>query len=251
MRPHKRLIRGQHRRTMCAPTMEKYLMTIQELKPSAQKEGRWLVFLEDATIIRVSEADVADLGLYRGMELDEAQMQKLQDAAALSKLKTRALNIVSVRSVSRRELVKKLTARPRKTDSEEFLPEDAEAAREELAARAETVADWLENLGLLNDEQYARDVVRWCGEKGYGVQRIRDELFRRGVPRQLWDQALEERADSDEAIDRFLRQKLKNWDGDRKELKRVTDALARRGFSWSEISEGLERYEASIDEDEL
>ena len=28
----------------------------------------------------------------------------------------------------------------------------------------------------------------------------------------------------------------------KKGLTRVTDALARRGFSWSEISEGLERY---------
>jgi len=224
-------------------------MKIEDLKPSAKKEGRWLVFLEDGTLIRLGEADVAGLGLYRGMELDGEQLRKLQDAAALSKLKTRALNIVSVRSVSRRELVKKLTARPRRPEADEaYLPEDAAEAREELEARAESVADWLENLGLLNDEQYARDVVRWCGEKGYGARRIRDELFRRGVPRELWDEALEERPDSDGAIDRFLAQKLKNWDGDKKELKRAADALARKGFSWSEISEGLERYRVGIEE---
>lgn len=221
-------------------------MRIEDLKPSTKKEGRWLVFLEDGNLIRAGEADVADLGLYRGMELDGEQLRKLQDAAALSQLKTRALNIVSVRSMSRRELVKKLTARPRRTEDEEYLPEDAVTAREELEGQAESVADWLENLGLINDEQYARDVVRWCGEKGYGERRIRDELFRRGVPRELWDEALEERPDSDGAIDRFLAQKLKNWDGDRKELKRVTDALARKGFSWSEISEGLERYQGAL-----
>ena len=223
-------------------------MKIEELKPSDKKEGRWLVFLEDGSLIRVGEADVADLGLYRGMELDEAQLQALQKAAALSKLKTRALNIVSLRSVSRRELIQKLTARPRKAEDDAYEPEDAEAAREELLARVETVADWLEHLGLLNDGQYAKDVVRYCAEKGYGERRIRDELFRRGVPRELWDEALEDRPDSDRAIDRFLHQKLKNWDGDRKELKRATDALARKGFSWSEISEGLERFQASIDE---
>lgn len=221
-------------------------MKIEDLKPSAKKEGRWLVFLEDGSLIRIGEADVAGLGLYRGMELDGEQLRKLQDAAALSKLKTRALNIVSVRSMSRRELVRKLTAHPRKAEDEGSFPEDAETVQEELEARAESVADWLENLGLLNDEQYARDVVRWCGEKGYGERRIRDELFRRGVPRELWDEALEERPDSDGAIDRFLAQKLKNWDGDRKELKRVTDALARKGFSWSEISEGLERYQGGL-----
>lgn len=221
-------------------------MRIEKLEPSQHKQGRWLVWLEDGSLIRIGEADVAGLGLYRGMELDGEGLRKLQDAAALSKLKTRALNIVSLRSVSRRELVKKLTARPRRTEDEEYQPEDSEAAQEELEARAESVADWLENLGLLNDEQYARDVVRWCGEKGYGERRIRDELFRRGVPRELWDEALEERPDSDGAIDRFLAQKLKNWDGDRKELKRAADALARKGFSWSEISEGLERYQGGL-----
>lgn len=227
-------------------------MRIEDLKPSSKKEGRWLIFLEDGTLIRVSEADVADLGLYRGMELDGEQLRKLQNAAALSKLKSRALNIVSARPHSRRELIQKLTARPRKPEAEEdYLPEDAAAAREELLARAETVADWLERIGLLNDEQYARDLVRWCGEKGYGVRRIRDELFRRGVPRGLWDEALEGFSGSEEAIDRFLAQKLKNWNGDPKELKRAADALARKGFSWSEISEGLERFEASIDEDIL
>ena len=225
-------------------------MTIQELKPSAKKEGRWLIFLEDGTIIRVGEADVASLGLYRGMELDGEQLRKLQDAAALSKLKTKALNIVSVRSLSRRELVKKLTARPRRTEDKEYLPEDSETAWEELEARAEVVAGWLEELGLLNDEQYARDVVRWCGEKGYGERRVRDELFRRGVPRELWDEALESFSSSEEAIDRFLSQKLRRWDGDPKELKRAADALARRGFSWSEISEALERFEREIGKEE-
>lgn len=223
-------------------------MVIQELRPSSKKEGRWLVFLEDGTLIRVSEADVADLGLYRGMELTPEQAEQLQAAAALGKLKTRALNIVSVRAVSRRELVQKLTARPRKSGEESYEPEDAEAVRVELQVQAEAVADWLEKLGLLNDEQYARDVVRWCGEKGYGARRIKDELFRRGVPRELWDEALEEKSDSREAIDKFLAQKLKNWDGDRRELKRATDALARRGFSWSEISEALERYEAEFED---
>ena len=221
-------------------------MRIEKLEPSQHKQGRWLVWLEDGSLIRIGEADVAGLGLYRGMELDGEQLRKLQDAAALSRLKTKALNIVSVRSVSRRELVRKLTARPRKAEDREYLPEDACAAQEELEARAESVADWMENLGLLNDEQYARDVVRWCGEKGYGERRVRDELFRRGVPRELWDEALAERPDSGGAIDRFLAQKLKNWDGDPKELKRAADALARKGFSWSEISEGLERYQGGL-----
>ena len=110
-------------------------MRIEKLEPSQHKQGRWLVWLEDGSLIRIGEADVAGLGLYRGMELDGEQLRKLQDAAALSRLKTKALNIVSVRSVSRRELVRKLTARPRKAEDREYLPEDACAAQEELEAK--------------------------------------------------------------------------------------------------------------------
>ena len=219
-------------------------MRIEKLEPSQRRQGRWLVWLEDGTLIRVGEADVADLGLYTGMELDAEMAARLGEAAALSRLKTKALNIVSVRSISRRELVKKLTVRPRRTE-QELEDSEPETEREALEARAESVADWLENLGLLNDGQYARDVVRWCAEKGYGARRVRDELFRRGVPRELWDGALEDFSGAEEAIDRFLAQKLKNWDGDPKELKRAADALARKGFSWSEISEGLERFEGN------
>lgn len=225
-------------------------MIIQELKPSKRTEGRWLAVLEDGSIIRLGEADVADLGLYAGMELTPEKAEQLQAAAALSAMKTRALNIVSARSLSRRELIRKLTARPRRpTDDEpEESGADREAERETLAERAEAVADWLERLGLLNDAQYAKDVARCCVEKGYGARRIRDELYRRGVPRELWDEALDERGDSGEAIDRFLARKLKDWSGDRKELKRAADALARKGFSWPEISDALARYEARLEE---
>ena len=48
-----------------------------------------------------------------------------------------------------------------------------------------------------------------------------------------------------EAIDAFVAKKLKGAAvSDPKELKKVSDALARRGYSWSDISEALRRYGA-------
>ena len=38
-------------------------MKIEKLEPSKHKEGRWLVWLEDASIVRVGEGDVVSLGL--------------------------------------------------------------------------------------------------------------------------------------------------------------------------------------------
>ena len=42
-------------------------------------------------------------------------------------------------------------------------------------------------------------------------------------------------------IDAFLEKKLKG-SHDPKDVKRASDALARRGFAWPEISDALRRY---------
>ena len=53
-------------------------MIIQKLEPSQHKSGRWLVWLEDGSLLRVGEGDVVSLSLYEGKELDE------EGAAALT-----------------------------------------------------------------------------------------------------------------------------------------------------------------------
>ena len=49
-------------------------------------------------------------------------------------------------------------------------------------------------------------------------------------------------------LDRLIEKKLRNKVPDRKELGKVSAFLARRGFSWSEIQEGLSRYKEAQDE---
>ncbi|MCI9655177.1 MAG: RecX family transcriptional regulator, partial [Lawsonibacter sp.] len=108
---------------------------------------------------------------------------------------------------------------------------------------AQEIADWLEDLGYLDDAAYAREVAELYTRKGYGVRKIRDELYRRGVPRELWDEALEQIKEEDNAsaIDAFLEKKLRG-SHDPKDVKRASDALARRGYRWPEISGALRRY---------
>jgi len=123
--------------------------------------------------------------------------------------------------------------------------ESWEAAPEEAAA----ICDRLEELGFLNDASYAEQVVRHYSAKGYGLRKLRDELYRRGVPRELWDEALERAEDPSKAIDAFLAKKLGDTPPeDRRAWKRASDALARRGYAWSDISEGLRRYGAEWEE---
>ena len=200
-------------------------MVIQELKPSKRVEGRWLAVLEDGSILRVGEGEVVEFALYAGKELSEEEAERLQGAARWSGLRAKAIELLARKPQSRRELERKLR--------------EWEASEEELGA----ICDRMEELGYLNEPEYAGRIVRHYAQKGFGERKIRDELYRRGVPRELWDEALEQigEADSAAAIDAFLEKKLRG-SRDPKEIKRASDALARRGFAWPEISDALRRY---------
>ena len=107
----------------------------------------------------------------------------------------------------------------------------------------------MEELGFLNDAAYAAQVVRYYSAKGYGERKLRDELYCRGVPRELWEDALDQAQDSSTAIDAFLTKKLGGRTPDRQELKKLSDALARRGYHWSDINEALGRCGAELELD--
>ena len=140
--------------------------------------------------------------------------------------KKRALRLLERRDYSRKELILKLT------EKGEPL-EDAEA-----------VADRMTELGVISDERYSRMLVRHYAAKGYGTCRIKQELYRHGIHTDLWEEAMEELPpppSQDEIIDKLLRSKLRSSEPDQKEIKKATDALLRRGFSWSEISASKQR----------
>ena len=197
-------------------------MVIQELKPSRHVEGRWLAVLEDGSILRVGEGEVVSFALYAGKELSEEEADRLLDSARRGELKKRAIELLMRKPQSRKELGRKLL--------------EWEASEEEAAA----VCDRMEELGYLNEREYAGRIVRHYAAKGFGERKLRDELYRRGIPRALWDEALEQVEDNAPAIDAFLEKKLKGGH-DPKAVKKASDALARRGFSWSEISDALRR----------
>ncbi len=206
-------------------------MVIRELKPSEKVQGRWLAILEDGSILRVSENEVIGFALYTGKELGEEEVERLLDSLRRSQLKEKTIALLARKPMSRRELERKLG--------------EWEAGEEETAE----ICGRMEELGFLNDREYAARVVRHYSAKGYGARKLRDELYHRGVPRELWDEAMEQARDSADTIDAFIEKKLAGREPDRKELKKISDALARRGYSWSDINDGLRRFGARLEDE--
>ena len=205
-------------------------MTIERIEASRHKKGRVLVFLEDGACLRITEQELLDFGLRSGDELDDKTLQKLKEAAGVSNVKATAADLIGKRAMSRRDLERKL--------------------QEKGASQAEAryAAEWLEAIGAINDADYAAILVRHCAGLGYGPARIREKLREKGVPRELWDDALDTLPDSAGQIDAFLERKLRGRVPDQREKKRLCDALLRRGFSWGDIRAAWSRLGAEITE---
>ena len=206
-------------------------MRIDRLEASKHKRGRVLVFLEDGACLKITEQELLDFGLRAGDELDKPTLDRLKEAAGVSNVKATAADLIGKRAMSRRDLERKL--------------------QEKGASEAEAryAAEWLEAIGAINDADYAALLVRHCAQLGYGPARIRDKLYEKGVPRELWEDALDTLPDQSEDVDRFLRSKLRGELPDEKEKKRLTDALLRRGFSWGDVRAAWNRLGSETWED--
>lgn len=205
-------------------------MRIDRIEKSKHKQERVLVFLEGGDLLRITGAELLRFGLYKGMDLPPALVVELQAAAQKSELKQTAARMASGQMLSKKEVQRRLTKK---------------GATEQ---EAEETADWLESLGAVDDAAYAGVIARHYAASGYGPGRVRQELQKRGVSRELWDDALSQLPDSADAIDRFLQKKLSGRTPDRALLKKLSDALLRRGFSWSDIRPALNRLGEEIDE---
>ena len=207
-------------------------MRIQRIEASKHKKGRVLVFLEDGVCLKITEQELLDFGLRSGDELDEAALGRLKEAAGVSNTRAAAADLIGKRAMSRRDLERKLQ----------------EKGASEAEARYAT--EWLEAIGALNDAEYAAALVRHYSRLGYGPARVREKLYEKGVPRELWEDALEELPEDGGQVEAFLRSKLRGRTPDEKEKRRLTNALLRRGFPWGEVKSAWRRMGEEIEQED-
>ena len=206
-------------------------MKIIKMTQSKHVADRWYADLEDGSKLQVNLALVADHSLFTGRELTDEELENLRTDAEKTDQKARALRMLGARNMSAREIKDRLMQKGAEED------------------QADETVEWLQKLGYINDREYAGMIVRHYAAKGYGRRKISDELYRRGIDRQLRDEMMEQIPEPDDAIDNLIMKRLKGEKPDQKELKRTTDMLMRRGFSWEEIKSALRRYEIEAEEE--
>ena len=205
-------------------------MKIESLREPTVRGGRYTVTLDDGRRLRLEQATVGEFALYPGRELTAEELDRIRAANQRASAKARAVRIISATNVSKKDLERRLVQK---------------GETPELASEA---VQWLTELNLLDDLETARQLAQSAARKGYGAARIRQILYQKGIDRQLWDEAMEELPEPDDAIDRFLQSRFKGEKPDERETKRAVDALLRRGHRWADIRSAMARYTDAIND---
>ena len=203
-------------------------MRLLAIEQTRSPQGKLRLRFDSGEAMLVLPAVVADLSLRPGMDIPDAARASLEAAAGSASAKERAVRILSAATVSRAELEHRLR---QKGES----PENARQA-----------VEWLAGLSLLDDEAAARQIVRSGTAKGYGAARIRQMLYAKHIPRELWDEALETAPDAQETLACVIASKTRGKPLNEKDYKRLSDALLRRGFSWGEVKTALRTAGAAL-----
>lgn len=109
------------------------------------------------------------------------------------------------------------------------------------------ISDMIE-FGYLDDERYAHKYAEYLiRKKKHGVYKVRFEMKKKGISKELTDSVLAEYESEDYADElcELIRKKYSDKLSEPESLKKVMNALARRGYSFSEIKKAVRAVEQS------
>ena len=156
-------------------------------------------------------------------EINEEELTELLDAVSFRRAYNKGLDFLSRRPYGTNDLIKKL----------------CEKGHEK--ASAEKACERLKELGLLNDEEFARILANELLErKNYSIKRIKQELSFRGIEREIVENTVHSLdINPQKSIIIIVKKKYINKINDEKGRKRTIDALLRLGYSYSDIKSAL------------
>jgi regulatory protein len=144
------------------------MMRITNTRP---KGARVLIEIDGTPAGDVEKNTWIDSGLGVGSEITQSELEALRESGQVAEAKRRALNMLSRRSYSKRVLTDRIAQKTGDT-------------------AAQTAVGRMEELGLLNDDDYARRLAQECfWQRGFAKRRILQHLYHNGIDRQTAEEA--------------------------------------------------------------
>ena len=202
-------------------------MKITDISSQKKNQDRVNIFLDGQFAFSLEAVDVLKFKLKIGMELTEKDVEKLSLESSFTKAMSKAMDIVSRKPVTQKELENKLF----------------EKGYDELVVSV--VINELSELGYINDHDYALLYIDYAREKCYGDKKIRYELSRKGVADNIINQVLSEKAKPEgEELAQMILAKYGRIDTkDIKNKQRIVRFFLSRGFGFDDANDAIKCYE--------
>ena len=204
-------------------------MTVNSV--SKYKGTTYEVFIDNQKIYLHRDI-VADYGLRPAAELSSERFAEMMLSSDRRRATERALYLLDYRDYSYSELFKKLL----------------ENYDEEICYYA---ADKLASAGIINDRRYAENLARkYIEVKKYGFYRASNEMYRKGLDRELVNEVLS--AYEDSTVDRIcdiISRKYSTYLDDRDKVRKMKNALVRQGYSFDDINTAVRMMECADDDE--
>lgn len=157
----------------------------------------------------------------KGTQLSAEDLKDLAVVSECYRAKERAVWYLSQGDLSRSGLYKKL--------KQKFSSKACDFAVDQMVKR-----------GYVNDNAFAERLANKFRQNGLSKRAAMSKMIEKGIPPEIAKHAVQEfNCDESETVLRLLQTKYKNKISDTDDLRRTTAALARRGFSYSDIKSAL------------
>lgn len=182
------------------------------------------LYIDGELAVKLDTETLLTERLKPGDEIDDDQLFELIFKSDCKRAKERAMWLISYRDYSEKELSQKLS----KDFSEQAV---------------NTAVQRLKELGLIDDEVYAKRYAESLSLKHLSSRQIAVKLRQKGIDRDLTEEAVEDLSlDEKDEIRCLITKKYFNKLSDEDSLRRTVAALQRRGFSYSDIKSVLEEF---------
>lgn len=200
-----------------------------EITGLRERKGRARVFIDGDFWAEIDAGVAAERGLWEGTELSHEELQEVRIEGERPLAMSRALNLLGYRPRSVAEL-------------------DQRLRRYGYASETVEVVIWrLQELGYLNDEEYARTLA-WEKARKYGPRRVYSDLRKGGIAdataRSIVDEEFTSRSEVEAAFEAASRRYNVEESSDA-QARRVYGFLVRRGYSVEVCAEVARGYRGS------
>ena len=164
--------------------------------------------------------------LHSGQEIDETKLAELQAESDFGKNYIRAVDLISRRLRSEREI------------------RDYAGRKQWGRGNTERVIARLYDRGYLNDLVFAQAFVRSRqSAQKYSRRRIERDLVNKGISHRIIQQVLDEEAGmtDDDALVNLVAKKYHRYD----DINKLKAYLARAGFKYDDINRAIEQYRSN------